>query len=105
MLRVQVLVLDMIRKMQPVFGVLARKDPSLHDQLRRAAASVALNLAEGFGSSGGNKKLRYRTALGSLREVHMCLEVAVALGYLAAIDSELARQVHDATAMIVGLAR
>jgi four helix bundle protein len=105
MLRVQTLVLDIIRSLVPVVRQIARHDSSLADQTRRAAASVALNLAEGFGSSGGNKKLRYRTALGSLREVHMCLQVAVAFGYVATIDPALATQIDDATSMTVGLAR
>lgn len=55
MLRVQVLVLDIIRQLRPVLTVLRSKDRSLEDQLRRAIASVALNLAEGVASRDGNK--------------------------------------------------
>ena len=40
-----------------------------------------------------------------LREVHMCLQVALAFGYVASIDPQLASQINDATSMTVGLAR
>jgi four helix bundle protein len=82
-----------------------RKDASLENQLRRAMASVALNLAEGVGSFGGIKKQRYRTALGSLHEVVMALELARSLGYVTAIDGELAANLARAGRMIAGLAR
>ena len=41
-----------------------------------------LNLAEGHGSRGGNKRLRYENAFGSLREVWASLETAEALEYI-----------------------
>ena len=43
---------------------------------------MPLNLAEGSMLSGRNRTLRYRTALGSLREALSCLEVGEALGEL-----------------------
>jgi four helix bundle protein len=105
MLRVQVLVVAIIKQLQPVLMVLARKDGDLENQLRRAIASVALNLAEGFGSRDGNKRLRYQTALGSLDEAKMALQVAVAFGYVPAIDASLEQQMRDATFMLASLAR
>ena len=105
MLRVQILVLDMIKQLKPVLTVIGRKDSSLENQIRRAATSIALNLAEGVGSDGGIKKQRYRTALGSLDEVRMALQVALALGYLSAIDVIVLQQLADAGRMIAGLAR
>ena len=105
MLRVQHLVLDIVRQLQPILTVLRRKDRSLEDQLRRAITSVALNLAEGFGSRDGNKKLRYQTALGSLDEARMALQVAVAFDYLPVLDPALSQQMRDATFMLVSLAR
>ena len=105
MLRVQHLTLDLLKQLHPVLIVIGRKDRSLEDQLRRAATSVVLNLAEGVGSFGGNKKQRYRTALGSLHEVSMALQAALALGYLESIDAALIQQLADAGRMIAGLAK
>ena len=39
-------------------------------------------MAEGHGSPGGNKRLRYENAFGSLREVWASLECAEALEYI-----------------------
>lgn len=58
-----------------------RRDRSLADQLRRAASSVALNLAEADGSDAGNRRARLRTALGSLKETRTAIEIAVVWGY------------------------
>jgi len=69
--------------------VIARRDGALADQLRRAMASVVLNIAEGSGSQGKNRNARYYNALGSAREVTAALEVALAFGYVPAIDAEL----------------
>jgi len=44
---------------------IGRKDPDLARQLRRAAASTPLNIAEGAGSLGKNRRARYANALGS----------------------------------------
>ena len=66
-----------------------RFDNDLARQLRRAAASVALNISEGSGSSGGVRTQRYRTALGSARETNACLDVAIALGYIDGVDAAL----------------
>ena len=48
----------------------------LLDQLKRASASVALNLAEGSGrQSPGDTKRFYHIAFGSLRECQAILEI------------------------------
>ena len=57
--------------------------------MRRAMASVALNIAEGAGSQGKNKNARYFNALGSAREVGSALEVAQAFGYVDDVDAGL----------------
>ena len=105
MLRVQHLVLDLLKQLRPVLVAIGRRDSSLENQLRRAASSVALNLAEGAGSLGGVKKQRYRTALGSLDEVRMALQVAVALGYLSSVDPSLSRLVDEVGRIVGSLAR
>ena len=56
-----------------------RCDADLGRHLRRAATSVALNIAEGSAASGGNRRQRYHSALGSAREVAACFDVAAAM--------------------------
>jgi four helix bundle protein len=62
-----------------LYRLLARLSPPRHlrDQLERAAASVCLNLAEGYGRrQPRDKRHFYQIALGSLREVQAILELA-----------------------------
>jgi len=60
---------------------------SLADQLRRAAYSVPLNIAEGSAKRGSREFRRYLdTARGSLAEVETMLGMAHALGYLRPAD-------------------
>jgi four helix bundle protein len=65
----------------PLLKRLSGADPKLADQLRRAAQSIVLNIAEANRRSGDDRKYRFRIALGSAAEVGACLEVAVAFGY------------------------
>jgi hypothetical protein len=46
MLRIHDVMLDVIRSMRGVIVAIERRDPDLARQLRRAAASVVLNLAD-----------------------------------------------------------
>ena len=46
MLRIYPVVLEVLGELQPVVGVIERRDRDLARQLRRCSASVALNLAE-----------------------------------------------------------
>ena len=49
----------------------------MRDQLSRASLSVCLNLAEGSGKPMGKDRRRfYQIAMGSLREVQCCLDIA-----------------------------
>ena len=52
-------------------------------QLRCAVSSIALNLSKKFGCSGGNSRLRFQTAQGSLRESQMAVRIAVSWGYVS----------------------
>ena len=72
MLEIYQVSLDVIRLTQPIVREVKTKDPNLADQLRRSATSVTLNLAEGSGSRGRNRDVRYQDALGSAMEVLAC---------------------------------
>ena len=89
MLQIHDVMLDAIATMRPVVRAIERCDRDLACQLRRAASSVVLNLAEGSGSAGGVRRQRYRTALGSARETWSCLRVAEAAGYIESLPSTL----------------
>ena len=84
MLRIYPVVLELAAVLKPSLAGLERHDPDLARQFRRALASVALNVGEGSGSRGKNRAARYHTALGSMREVFVCLEFAAAMGYVPA---------------------
>ena len=78
---------------RPVVEAVQRKDRDLASwffnhssasQIRRAVSSVSLNLAEGFGASRGNSRLRFESALGSLYEARAGVRVALAWGFVTA---------------------
>jgi hypothetical protein len=47
--------------------------------------------------------VRYHTALGSAREALSCLEVAVAMGYVAALDEALVAKLNQIIGTLVKL--
>ena len=96
--------LEVARLCGPIVTRIAEHDPDLARQLRRAVTSVPLNVAEGCGVYGGNRRLRFGTALGSVREVRAALDVAEALGYCER-HSKLDASVHHVTAVLVKLVR
>ncbi len=57
---------------------LKQQDKNLADQLRRAASSIGLNIAEAALSDAGNRKARLHTAAGSANETRHALRQAVA---------------------------
>ena len=104
MLRVYEEVLEVIRAMRGVLVEVERRDADLARQMRRAAASVALNIAEANGSRGGNRRIRFSTALGSMRETLAGLQVAGAFGYVD-VDRELPQKIDRICAALYSLAR
>ncbi len=73
-----------VRELVPVLEAVRERDAKLADQLRRAAQSVVLNIAEGRGNDRGNARLRFATACGSAKEVRAALDVASDWGYIDA---------------------
>ena len=88
MLRIYDVVLEMVGGAARIAEEIERRDSDLARQMRRAAASVALNTAEGMGNTAGHKRQRYQTALGSAREVMACVDVAKAMRYVAKVDAD-----------------
>jgi four helix bundle protein len=83
-------VLAVIEQARPLLDAIARKDRDLASQLRRALNSIALNVAEGFGSQAGNARLRFQSAHGSLYEAQAALRLAAAWGYISPSQTALA---------------
>src|SRR4051812_3605782 len=61
---------------------IARHDPDLSRQVRRAVNSIGLNAGEGLHARGGNRTVRIESAMTSGREVILGLRIAGAAGYL-----------------------
>ena len=82
--------LEMIGALRAPVARLRQADRDLADQLRDAASSVALNIAEGAGRVGKDRPHHYRVAAGSNLEVAAALRVAVAWGDLEAAEVQAA---------------
>lgn len=71
-----------VGELVPVLHTIREHDKSLAEQLKRAAQSVVLNIAEARGSDAGNARARFSTACGSAKEVRAALNVASDWGYI-----------------------
>lgn len=84
-------------------GQLAKGDG---DQLRRAAASVALNVAEGLGYDGAQERKHLKIAYASCQEAKAAVHL---LALTDSVDLDAAREVwkrlHRAGGMLHGLLR
>jgi len=76
--------LGLVSSLRPVLEQLRTQDRALADQLRRAASSVALNIAEGNRRVGQDRIQFFRIAAGSAAEVRAAMAVAVAWGSIEA---------------------
>ena len=73
---------EAVREIVPLVRAIREYDKSLADQLKRAAQSVVLNIAEARGNDPGNARARFSTACGSAKEVRAALNVASDWGYI-----------------------
>ena len=90
-------------------GVVGRKvvavDADLARQMRRAGASICLNIAEAEHGMGRRKQASFSVALGSARETRACLDVSEALGYIESVDDGLRDDLDHVIAMLYRLSR
>ena len=79
----------------------SRCNRDLASQIKRAASSVALNLAEGRRRSGGDRLQAWRVAAGSNDECRVALKVAIGWGWIAEADVAEALALHDRLAAML----
>jgi four helix bundle protein len=72
--------IEVVQSLRAVVSQLATRDRDLADQIRRAASSVALNVAEGSKRAGKDQAHHYRIAAGSAAEVRAAVAVGAAWG-------------------------
>jgi four helix bundle protein len=105
MLRVYGDILRIIAALRPVFDQIAKHDPALADQGRRASKSVALQVAEGSEAHKRNRVARYKGAAGEMVETLAVVDVASADGAIAGIDEGLRDDMHRVIATLRKCAR
>ena len=104
MLRIYDTSLEVIAAVRPMLETIARRDSDLARQLRRALASVALNISEGSYARGRNPQALYQVALGSAKESKACLDVAKMFGYVAEPDPRVLAGLSSICAVLYRLA-
>jgi four helix bundle protein len=105
MLRIYETSLAMLTRLREVIAIIERRDSDLARQLRRAASSVTLNIAEGSYARGRNRLALYNVALGSAKETRACIDVAMSLGYVASFDPRIDGDLHSICAVLYRLSR
>ena len=70
---------------------------AMTDQIRRAAMSIPLNIAEGYGKKRSQQEFNrfLRMGAGSSNEVQVLLDFAKDLGYIATEQYEKARETYE----------
>ena len=72
--------LEAIRLLRPLEPIIKQHDADLARQIRKAASSVALNLAEGAKRRGEDRLYHYSVAAGGANEVLAGLDTSDAWG-------------------------
>ena len=81
---------------------------AMTDQIRRAAMSIPLNIAEGYGKKSSQQEFKrfLRMAAGSSNEVQVLLDFAKDLGYIAQEQYERAKETYEEIGrMLAGMLR
>jgi four helix bundle protein len=94
-------IVEAVGAVHRICRVIARHDPDLAKQLRRAVNSVGLNAGEGLSAAGANRTVRLESAMNSGREVVLGLRIAGAAGYLGA--EQVARELDALDRVIATL--
>lgn len=78
----------------------------LTSQFRRAASSIALNIAEGQGGTKAQFNRFVQISLGSVHECVVCSTIALRLGYIdKEQDINFRKQLEDLAKMLSGLTK
>jgi four helix bundle protein len=94
--RIYARALELVSLSQRIIAELPAGCGFLADQLRRAAASIALNFAEGHDKPSRAEQRRYfRTASGSAAECAAIFDVAARLGAITAEHHRAGRDLCD----------
>ncbi len=89
------ILLQAIEVTRPLAERFQPQDRDLASQLRRAASSAALNAAEGEWARKGHRAEHLSVAMNSAREAKQALRIAVAWGYITAMESASADDRFD----------
>lgn len=87
-------------------GFPATERYGLTSQMRRAAVSVACNIAEGHGT-GLRRRYAYHVAMarGSVTELQTQMAIARELGYVGVEEADLDRRLESLSRMLLALRR
>ena len=85
----------LIGELAGIVRLIERHDADLGCQIRRAATSIALNLAEGSARTGKDRLRMYRIARGSALEVLAALTTAVSWRHLTSEQAQSALEAAD----------
>ena len=95
-----------VRTLGPLVKTVSTHDRDLARQMRRAGASIVLNIAEGWRRMGRDRRQLYLVAAGSNAELRAALDVSECLGYLSAEQCrELEALLDRVAAMLYRLTR
>ena len=93
-----------LRSLRPVLEHVQKHDRDLCRQMRRAGASVLLNIAEGARRMGRDCRQHFLIAAGSNAELRAALDVCDAFGYMRPESyQELDKQLDEVAAMLYRL--